>query len=414
MAEETLHEKQQKSFFRAEVLRGNIADYQEALKTIPTGFKNWPQILKNQERIKSYFKASDEDWESWRWQLKNRITDIAVLKELLPLEAKEAEDIEKTGSKYRWAVSPYYLSLIDPAVGNDPVKMQCIPSINEYIDQGGYEDPMAEEYTSPVPAVTRRYADRLIVKVTNQCAMYCRHCQRRRSIGEHDLTTPRAELEEAIEYISRNREIRDVLLTGGDGFMPSNKTIAWLLEELDEIPHVEIKRFGTRTPVTMPQRIDDDLCQILSEHLPLYVNTHFNHPQEITPKAQEACFRMARAGISLGNQTVLLKGINNDPFVIRKMNQDLLKIMVRPYYIFHAKAVKGTAHFRTRVEEGIEIMEKLRGYTSGLAVPTFVVNAPLGRGKTPMLPEYLVSSGKDYIMIRTWENKIVRYENKQH
>lgn len=162
----------------------------------------------------------------------------------------------------------------------------------------------------------------------------------------------------------------------------------------------------------MPQRIDDELCQILSEHLPLYVNTHFNHPMEVTPRAREACFKLARTGVSLGNQTVLLKGVNNDPFVIRKLNQDLLKIMVRPYYIFHAKAVKGTAHFRTKVEEGIEIMEKLRGFTSGLAVPTFVVNAPLGRGKTPMLPEYLVSSGKDYIMIRTWENKIVRYENK--
>ncbi len=412
MAEETLHEKQQKSFFRAEVLRGNIADYHEALKTIPTGFGRWPQILENQTKIKNYFKASDEDWENWHWQMKNRITDTAVLKELLPIDESELEEIDKTGSKYRWAVSPYYLSLIDPAVKNDPVKSQCVPSINEYVDQGGYEDPMAEEYTSPVPAVTRRYADRLIVKVTNQCGMYCRHCQRRRAIGEHDLATPRAELEEAIEYIRRNREVRDVLLTGGDGFMVDNKTIAWLLGELESIPHVEIKRFGTRTPVTMPQRIDDELCRILSEHLPLYVNLHFNHPMEVTPRAQEACFKLAKTGASLGNQTVLLKGVNNDPFVIRKLNQDLLKIMVRPYYIFHAKAVKGTAHFRTRVEEGIEIMEKLRGFTSGLAVPTFVVNAPLGRGKTPMLPEYLVSSGKDYIMIRTWENKIVRYENK--
>jgi len=292
------------------------------------------------------------------------------------------------------------------------VRMQCVPSINECMDHDGYEDPMAEEYTSPVSALTRRYADRLIVKITNQCAMYCRHCQRRRAIGELDLVTPRAELEEAIEYIRRNREVRDVLLTGGDSFMIDNKTITWLLSELETIPHVEIKRLGTRTPVTMPQRIDDDLCQILSEHLPLYVNTHFNHPQEITPRAQEACFKLARTGVSLGNQTVLLKGVNNDPFVIRKLNQDLLKIMVKPYYIFHAKAVRGTAHFRTKVEEGIEIMEKLRGYTSGLAVPTFVVNAPLGRGKSPMLPEYLVSSGKDYIMIRTWENKIVRYENK--
>ncbi len=411
MTEETLHEKQKKSFFRAEVLRGNISEYREALLTMPTGFSRWSQIQENQTKIKNYFKASDADWENWRWQMKNRITNTDVLKELLAIDETDLEDVIKTGSKYRWAISPYYLSLIDPAVKHDPVKMQCVPSINEYLDHDGYEDPMAEEYTSPVPAVTRRYADRLIVKVTNQCAMYCRHCQRRRAIGERDLATPRVELEEALEYISRNREVRDVLLTGGDGFMVDNKTIAWLLAELEAIPHVEIKRFGTRTPVTMPQRIDDELCRILSEHLPLYVNTHFNHPQEVTPRAREACFKLARTGVNLGNQTVLLKGVNNDPFVIRKLNQDLLKIMVKPYYIFHAKAVRGTAHFRTKVEEGIEIMEKLRGYTSGLAVPTFVVNAPLGRGKTPMLPEYLVSSGKDYIMIRTWENKIVRYEN---
>jgi glutamate 2,3-aminomutase len=409
--EERQNEKRFKALERAKVLNAAVADYHEALKTIPTGFKNWQQILRNQERIKNYFQASDDDWDSWRWQLKNRITTSAVLKELLPLEKTELEEIEKTGSLYRWAVSPYYLSLIDPDNPDDPVKKQCIPSICEYEDKGGYDDPMGEEFTSPTPAVTRRYADRLIIKVTNQCAMYCRHCQRRRAIGEKDLATPKAQLEEAIEYVRSNKEVRDVLLTGGDGFMLDNQTIAWLLDELEAIDHVEIKRFGSRTLVTMPQRIDDELCRIFSEHLPLYVNTHFNSPLEVTPKAREACFKLARAGVSLGNQAVLLKGVNNDPFVMRKLNQDLLQIMVRPYYIFHAKAVKGTSHFRTRVEEGIEIMEKLRGYTSGLAVPTYVVNAPLGQGKTPMLPEYLVSSGKDYIMIRTWENKVLRYEN---
>lgn len=411
-AEDCLTEKQQNALSRAEELKAAIADYREALKKIPTGFERWPQIEESQKRIKNYFKASDEEWENWRWQLKNRITKTTVLKEILPLEKKEIEEIEKTGSHYRWAVSPYYLSLIDPDNPDDPVKKQCIPTVQEYLDQGGFDDPMGEEDTSPTPAVTRRYADRLIIKVTNQCAMYCRHCQRRRAIGEKDLATSREHLTEAIDYVRKNEEVRDVLLTGGDGFLLDNQTIAWLLDELDKIPHLEIKRFGTRTPVTMPQRIDDELCRILSEHLPLYVNTHYNHPLEVTPRAREACFKLARAGVSLGNQTVLLRGVNNDPFVIRKLNQDLLKMMVRPYYIFHAKAVKGTSHFRTRVEEGIEIMEKLRGYTSGLAVPAFVVNAPLGKGKTPMLPEYLVSSGKDHIMIRTWENKVLRYENR--
>jgi len=404
-------EKQGMANKRAEELNNTIADYKEALKTMSYGFKHWPQIQENQKRIKEYFKASDEEWENWRWQLKNRITTTSVLKELLPLEKKEIEEIDKTGSKYRWAVSPYYLSLIDPDDPDDPVKKQCIPQINEYVDEGGYDDPMGEEFTSPTPAITRRYADRLIIKVTNQCAMYCRHCQRRRSIGEKDLATPHEQLEEAIDYVRKNEEVRDVLLTGGDGFMIDNQTIAWVLDELDSIPHVEIKRFGSRTLVTMPQRIDDELCRIFSEHLPLYVNTHYNHPLEVTPRAQEACFKLARSGVSLGNQTVLLNGVNNDPFVMRKLSQELLKIMVRPYYIFHAKAVRGTSHFRTEIEEGIEIMEKLRGYTSGLAIPTFVVNAPFGLGKIPMLPEYLVSSGKDYHMIRTWENKIVRYDN---
>ncbi len=411
-AEKSFEEKQKIARERARELKGAVADYHAALENMPTGFGRWPQIEKNRQRIQNYFKASDEDWENWRWHLKNRVTTTDVLKNLLLLDSKEIEEIDKTGAKYRWAVSPYYLSLIDPDDPDDPVRKQCVPLLDELLDEGGYDDPMGEEYTSPTRAITRRYADRLIIKVTNQCAMYCRHCQRRRGIGEKDLATPREQLEEAIAYVRENEEIRDVLMTGGDGFMIDNQTIAWLLGELSRIPHLEIKRFGSRTLVTMPQRIDDELCRIFSENLPLYVNTHYNHPLEVTPRAQEATFKLARAGVSLGNQAVLLKGVNNDPFVMRKLNQDLLRIMVRPYYIFHAKAVKGTSHFRTKIEEGIEIMEKLRGYTSGLAIPTFVVNAPLGQGKIPMLPEYLVSSGKDYVMIRTWENKVLKYDNK--
>jgi glutamate 2,3-aminomutase len=411
-AENNIGEKQLKAIARAEELKLTIADYREALKKIPTGFERWPQILEHQKRIKGYFGATDDDWNNWRWQLKNRVTKTAVLKDLLPLGKDEHEQIEQIGSQYRWAASPYYLSLIDPDDPVDPIRRQCIPVIQELLDDGGYDDPMGEEYTSPTAAVTRRYADRLIIKVTNQCAMYCRHCQRRRAIGEKDLATTREDLKEAIDYVRSNEEVRDVLLTGGDGFLLDNQTIAWLLEELDKIPHIEIKRFGSRTPVTMPQRIDEELCTILSNHLPLYVNTHFNHPLEVTPRSKEACIKLARAGVNLGNQAVLLKGVNNDPFIMRKLNQDLLKIMVRPYYIFHAKAVKGTAHFRTKVEEGIEIMEKLRGFTSGLGVPTFVINAPLGQGKIPVLPQYMVSAGKEYIMIRTWENKVVRYDNR--
>ncbi|MDO9574003.1 MAG: KamA family radical SAM protein, partial [Candidatus Contubernalis sp.] len=255
------------------------------------------------------------------------------------------------------------------------------------------------------------YPDRLIINVTNQCAMYCRHCQRRRNIGEEDVGTSRAEIIEALNYVRENPEIRDVLLTGGDAFMLSNQEIDWLLTELEKIPHVEMKRLGTRTLVTMPMRVDDELCSILEKHDAVYVNTQFNHPKEITEESRQACKKLAKAGVPLGNQAVLLKDINNNPHVMKKLNQELLKILVRPYYIFHAKRVKGTSHFRTPVEDGLEIMEHLRGKTSGLAIPTFIINAPKGCGKTPMLPEYLISMTYDTLYIRNWEKKIFRYIN---
>ncbi|MFY9425063.1 MAG: KamA family radical SAM protein, partial [Bacillota bacterium] len=264
---------------------------------------------------------------------------------------------------------------------------------------------------SPAPAITRRYPDRLIIKVTNQCPMYCRHCQRRRAIGEIDQHTPAEHLQEAIAYIRSNPEIRDVLITGGDALMLDDSTLDWLLTELDRISHVEIKRIGTRTLVTLPQRITDDLCRMLEKHHPLYINTQFNSPVEVTDEAAAAADRLTRAGIPLGNQAVLLKGINNNEHVMKKLNHELLKIRVRPYYIFHPKCVTGTTHFRCRVEEGLQIMENLRGYTSGLAVPTYIINAPGGLGKTPMLPEYLISWSNDSITLRTWENQVVRYPN---
>ncbi|NMA92300.1 MAG: glutamate 2,3-aminomutase [Firmicutes bacterium] len=402
------------SLQRAEQLKKSILDYHQAREKISHGFKCWPEILKRQEKIKSYFGATDEQWHDWHWQLRNRIKSSQELRHFIDLTEQDIEEIDLVGSHFCWTISPYYLSLMEPGNREDPIRKQAVPVINEYSCPYGEEDPMDEEYTSPAPAVTRRYPDRLIINVTNECAMFCRHCQRRRNITEISRATPRDQLEQALDYIRENSEIRDVLLTGGDGFLLSNKKIAWLLEELEQIPHVEIKRFGTRTPVTLPSRIDDELCAILSRHLPLYVNTQFNHPMEITPAAGEACLKLARTGVALGNQAVLLKGINNDRYVMRKLNQELLKIMVRPYYIFHAKKVKGTSHFWTRVEEGLEIMEYLRGYTSGLAIPTFILNAPHGYGKTPLLPNYLVGIGPDYLKIRTWENRVMYYDNREY
>ena len=397
---------------RASELKKLIEPYLDAKPKIPDGFKMWDKIQERQERIKKLFNASDEDWNDWRWQVIRRINRVETLVKLLDLTKEEAETIRQVGAKYRWSVSPYYLSLVNPADPHCPVGRQAIPSGEELCDYQGSDDPMNEEFTSPATAVTRRYPDRLIINVTNQCAMYCRHCQRRRNIGEADRITPREQLQSALNYVRKNEEIRDVLLTGGDALMLNNKLLDWLLTELENIPHVEIKRLGTRTLATMPMRITDTLCSVLDKHSPIYLNTQFNHPLEITPAVQEACRKLTRAGVALGNQAVLLAGINDDPHIMKRLNQMLLQVMIRPYYIFHAKAVKGTAHFRTRVEVGIEIMEQLRGYSSGLGIPTFIVNAPEGYGKTPMLPKYLLSTNQDKITIRTWENRILDYENK--
>jgi glutamate 2,3-aminomutase len=408
-----MDESRKISLERAKELKDSISDYLEYKDTVATGFKEWEKIKARQENIKKIFGASQEDWYSWKWQLRNRIDNPETLAKIINISSEEKEEISLTGSKFRWAVVPYYLSLINPDDPDDPVRLQSIPTAKEYYDQCGVMDPMGEEFSSPAPAITRRYPDRLIINVTNQCSSYCRHCQRRRNIGELDKHTPRKDLEEAIQYIAQNEEIRDVLLTGGDSLMLSVKTLDWILTELDNIPHVEIKRLGSRVPVSLPYRVTDELCQMLSKHLPLYLNTHFNHPLEVTPDAREACLKLTKSGIILGNQAVLLKGINNDPLLMKKLNHELLKIMVLPYLIFHAKSVRGTNHFRTRVEDGIEIMEKLRGYTSGLAIPTYIINAPNGYGKTPMFPEYLVSMGRNKLLIRTWENRILEYENDE-
>jgi glutamate 2,3-aminomutase len=354
--------------------------------------------------------ATEEQWDDWRWQISHRISKIEVLEQILHLNDEEKENIREVSKNCRWSISPYYVSLMDPDSSDCPIRKQAIPSIDEMIEFGK-ADPMEEEYTSPVESITRRYPDRLIIKVTNQCAMYCRHCQRRRDIGQKDIATPRIQLEEAIEYVRENKEIRDILLTGGDALLIKNETLDWILSKLRSIPHVEIIRIGSRSLVTMPQRITQELCNILQKYHPIYINTHFNSPSEITEDVAKATDRLCRAGVPLGNQAVLLKGVNNDANIMKKLNHELLKVRVRPYYIFHPKSVKGTKHFKVRVEEGLEIMEKLRGYTSGLAIPTYIINAPKGKGKIPILPNYVLGFGKDYVKLRTWEGEVFDYPN---
>ena len=398
------------SIKRAEVLKSRIRDYTEASKTILTGKDRKEEIKKNKNKILNYFGATEEDWNDWKWQITHRISDIDVLKEFINLSDEEIKNIKEVGSKYRWSISPYYVSLMDVDNQYGPIRMQSIPSHNELLEEGE-ADPMSEEFTSPVEHITRRYPDRLIIKVTNQCAMFCRHCQRRRSIGGVDLAVSREELQDCIKYVAENPEIRDVLITGGDALAISDDMLDWLLGSLRAIPHVEIIRIGTRTLVTMPQRITDELCEILSKHHPVFLNTHFNSPAEITEEVAEATDKLSRAGVPIGNQAVLLKGINNDPYIMRKLNQELLKVRIRPYYIFHPKNVIGTSHFKVKIEEGIEIMEYLRGYTSGLAIPTYILNAPNGKGKTPILPNYILGWGKDHVKIRTWEGEVIDYPN---
>ena len=396
---------------RAESLKESIKEYLDTRPHIPTGFTLKEQYAASRKRIMEYFQASEEDWQDWHWQISHRIDTVETLSKFLNLSPEEAEQIEEVGRQFRWSVSPYYLSLMDPDDARCPVRRQAIPCIMELYDKYGKDDPMAEEFTSPAANITRRYPDRLIINVTNQCAMYCRHCQRRRNIGEVDQPVSEEELQEALDYIRANPEIRDVLVTGGDPLTLSDRHIDWILTELGKIPHVEVKRIGSRTPVTMPQRITQELCDMLEKHHPFYLNTHFNHPKEVTQEALEACRRLAKAGIPLGNQAVLLRGINNDPHTMKKLNQELLRILVKPYYIFHAKLVKGTTHFVPPIQDGIEIMEYLRGQTSGLAIPTYLINAPGGKGKTPILPTYVISWGSDYVVIRNWEGEAFRYPN---
>lgn len=395
------------SLRRAAELKSRIVDYQEKKQVIKSGFEMQHIVKSNKEKLMSLLNASPEDWDDWKWQISNRINDVGTLAQILHIDRHRQDQIKEVGTRYRWSISPYYATLIEPGNPNDPVMLQSVPSTYE-LDESGYDDPMAEEYTSPAPCITRRYPDRLIINVTNMCAMYCRHCQRRRNIGDIDRHQPEKNLSAALDYVRRHKEIRDVLITGGDALLLSDSKIDWLLTELDSIKHVEIKRLGTRAIVTLPQRITPQLCAILKKHPPVYINTQFNHPRTVTPESKKACDMLVDAGVILGNQAVLLKGVNNSPDIMKKLNQELLKIRVRPYYIFHAKPVKGTRHFITTIDEGLEIIKKLRGYTSGLAVPTYIINAPDGNGKIPLMPESIVHKDGNHLVLRNWEGKELR------
>lgn len=360
-------------------------------------------------RKELFNEVSDEDWNNWRWQFKNRICTLEELKQYIPLTKEE--DDPKILKELRMAITPYYLSLIDPHDPYDPIRKQAIPTIQElYRSSSDLVDPLHEEVDSPVLGLTHRYPDRVLFLVTENCSMYCRHCTRKRFAGHHDKAPPQTQIDKCIEYIQETPAIRDVLLSGGDALLISDKKLEEILIRLKEIPHVEIIRIGSRTPVVMPQRITPELCEMLKNYHPIWFNTHFNHSNEITDDSRRACEMLANAGIPLGNQSVLLKGVNDCIHVMKKLVQDLVKIRVRPYYIYQCDLSVGLEHFRTRVAQGIEIIEGLRGHTSGLCVPTFVVDAPGGGGKIPVMPDYTISQGNKRVVLRNFEGVITTYE----
>jgi lysine 2,3-aminomutase len=342
--------------------------------------------------------------EEWKRLLSECITHP---KQLLSRFKIDVEPLEAVVAKYPMKISKYYFDLIEEV--DDPIWRQCVPSPLELQDAYGVEDPLNEEVDSPIPGLVHRYPDRVLMCVSEHCATYCRFCTRKRMVGRSTLN-PSVDLYlRQIEYVRNNPSIRDVLLSGGDPLMLPDDKIEFLLKKLRAISHVEILRIGSRIPCTFPQRITPKLCNIIKKYHPVYVNVHFNHPREITEESEGACGLLADAGIPLGNQSVLLRGVNDDPEVMKKLVQKLLKIRVRPYYLFQMDLVKGTYHFRTRVETGIKIIEALVGYTSGLAVPRYVIDAPGGGGKIPLQPNYVISMDDDRVVLRNYEGKIYIY-----
>jgi len=360
--------------------------------------------------IELWRDVTDEEWNDWKWQLTHTINTIEDLRKVVNLDADEEAGVDNVSESIPLRITPYYAMLMDPDDPNDPVRMQAVPLSNEMQrSPWDMEDPLDEDEDSPVPGLTHRYPDRVLFLITNQCSMYCRHCTRRRFSGQVGHAVPKPQLDAAIDYIRRTPQVRDVLLSGGDGLLVNDKILEYIISELRAIPHVEIIRIGTRAPVVFPQRITDDLCAMLKKYHPIWINTHFNHPDEITPEAALACAKLADAGIPLGNQSVLLRGINDCPHVMKKLLHELVKIRVRPYYIYQCDMSKGLEHFRTTVAKGIEIMEQLRGHTSGYAIPTYIVDAPGGGGKIPVGPQYLISQGHGKIILRNFEGVITTY-----
>jgi len=374
----------------------------------PTG--THARTLFPSKRAPAFDNVPDDKWNNWRWQLSHRLNSPEEIEQVIPLLESERRALSAS-HLFRVEITPYFISLIDPDDPADPVRRQVIPIAEEmqpFVGMMG--DSLAEDAHSPVPGLIHRYPDRVLMLVTTQCASYCRYCTRSRIVGNSAEQFSRSDFEMQIDYLRRTPQVRDVLLSGGDPLTLAPKLLEELIARIREIEHIEIIRIGTRVPVFMPMRVDDDLCSMLSKYHPLWMNIHVNHPNEITQELAEACDKLTRAGIPLGNQSVLLAGVNDCVHIQRKLVQDLVRIRVRPYYLYQCDLVEGSGHFRTPVAKGIEIIEGLRGHTSGYAIPTFVVDAPGGGGKIPLMPNYWVSQSDHKLVLRNFEGFLTSYE----
>ena len=361
-------------------------------------------------RAPTYADVPDEKWNDWRWQLSHRLNTAEEIEKVIPLTDSERKALS-AGGLFRVEVTPYFISLIRPDDPNDPIRKQIIPTITEAAPfTAMMEDSLSEDRHSPVPGLVHRYPDRVLMMVTTQCASYCRYCTRSRIVGDPAAQFSRAEFEMQIEYLKRTPQVRDVLLSGGDPMVLAPKILDEILSRLREIPHIEILRIGARVPVFLPMRVTQELTDMLQKYHPFWLNIHVNHPNEISLELAEACDKLSRAGIPLGNQSVLLAGVNDCIHIQRKLVQDLIRIRVRPYYLYQCDLVEGAGHFRTPVAKGIEIIEGLRGHTSGFAVPQFIVDAPGGGGKIPIMPNYLLSMSDHKIVVRNYEGYVTTYE----
>lgn len=343
--------------------------------------------------------------ERWQEMIRESVHTVDQLVERFKIERNTAEDLDEF---FQARINPYYLSLI--RYPGDPIWLQCVPDKVELEDVDALEDPLMEEAMSPVPNITHRYPDRALFLVTSQCGIYCRFCTRKRKVGDYEKISMKG-LETAFNYLEEHTEIRDVILSGGDPLMLTDAMLEKILQRLRQIKHIEIIRLGTRMPVVLPQRITAKLCNMIKKYHPVYVNTHFNHPWEVTAESSKACEMLADAGVPVGNQMVIMKGVNDDPEVVKELMQKLLKIRVRPYYMYMADETKGANHFRTSIETGLKIAEALRGHTSGLANPHFVIDAPGGGGKIPLLPSYVLHMDEEKIILRNFQNKVYSYQN---